>query len=292
MASGRAFARAALAGNPSDGYGGAVLAVCVPELVAHAEARSRRRTRVSDPPSDARRRRRRALRARPVRGALDDDGPARGRPRRVERDRHGDGPRPVRAARPRARARRSWPSWCSRSRSRTSASPPGRRTATPRPTRASCSWTSRAPRPRVERLDPGAAAGALPRLALRRRRDLARRARRPARPRRPSRGVRAGMARLADHARAAARRPAQRRPRRLRPARSTPRSTSARRCWSSTRATWRWCTPRAPRVRARTTRAPAARSSVPCLSGGLEPVAGALRALGCEVIAPSLRSAD
>jgi glucuronokinase len=38
MASGSAFARAALAGNPSDGYGGAVLAVCVPELAARAEA--------------------------------------------------------------------------------------------------------------------------------------------------------------------------------------------------------------------------------------------------------------
>ena len=38
MAFGRAFARAALAGNPSDGYGGAVLAVCVPQLAAHADA--------------------------------------------------------------------------------------------------------------------------------------------------------------------------------------------------------------------------------------------------------------
>jgi glucuronokinase len=38
MASGRAFARAALAGNPSDGYGGAVLAMCVPALAARATA--------------------------------------------------------------------------------------------------------------------------------------------------------------------------------------------------------------------------------------------------------------
>jgi glucuronokinase len=50
MATGRAFARAALAGNPSDGYGGAVLAVCVPALPAHAEARPARRA-TSDPPS-------------------------------------------------------------------------------------------------------------------------------------------------------------------------------------------------------------------------------------------------
>ena len=77
--------------------------------------------------------------------------------------------------------------------------------------------------------------------------------------------VRAGMARLAGHARAAAQRPARRRPRRLRRARSTPRSTSARPCSTSIRATRRWCTPPAPRVRARTTRARAARSSVPCL---------------------------
>ena len=50
MASGRAFARAALAGNPSDGYGGAVLAVCVPALAARAEATPADEPR-SDPPS-------------------------------------------------------------------------------------------------------------------------------------------------------------------------------------------------------------------------------------------------
>jgi glucuronokinase len=50
MASGRAFARAALAGNPSDGYGGAVLAVCVPALAAHAEA-TPAAAATSDPPS-------------------------------------------------------------------------------------------------------------------------------------------------------------------------------------------------------------------------------------------------
>ena len=50
MAAGRALARAALAGNPSDGHGGAVLAVCVPGLAAHAEAQPAARTR-SDPPA-------------------------------------------------------------------------------------------------------------------------------------------------------------------------------------------------------------------------------------------------
>jgi glucuronokinase len=50
MASGRALARAALAGNPSDGYGGAVLAVCVPDLAAHAEAQPAAEV-LSDPPS-------------------------------------------------------------------------------------------------------------------------------------------------------------------------------------------------------------------------------------------------
>jgi glucuronokinase len=47
MALGSASARAALAGNPSDGYGGAVLAVCVPRLAARAEA-----TPATDPLSD------------------------------------------------------------------------------------------------------------------------------------------------------------------------------------------------------------------------------------------------
>ena len=50
MARGRSFARAALAGNPSDGYGGAVLAVCLPELAARAEAAPAGAVR-SDPPS-------------------------------------------------------------------------------------------------------------------------------------------------------------------------------------------------------------------------------------------------
>ena len=50
MATGSAFARAALAGDPSDGHGGAVLAVCVPGLAAHAEAQPAART-ASDPPS-------------------------------------------------------------------------------------------------------------------------------------------------------------------------------------------------------------------------------------------------
>ena len=50
MASGRAFARAALAGNPSDGYDGAVLAVCVPRLAARARAAPAHEP-LSDPPS-------------------------------------------------------------------------------------------------------------------------------------------------------------------------------------------------------------------------------------------------
>lgn len=50
MAGGRALARAALAGNPSDGYGGAVLAVCVPGFAAHADAQPAAQA-VSDPPS-------------------------------------------------------------------------------------------------------------------------------------------------------------------------------------------------------------------------------------------------
>ena len=50
MALGSASARAALAGNPSDGYGGAVLAVCVPRLAAHAEA-TPAPDPLSDPPS-------------------------------------------------------------------------------------------------------------------------------------------------------------------------------------------------------------------------------------------------
>ena len=39
MARASAFARAALAGNPSDGYGGATLAVAVCDFAAHVEAR-------------------------------------------------------------------------------------------------------------------------------------------------------------------------------------------------------------------------------------------------------------
>jgi galactokinase/mevalonate kinase-like predicted kinase len=50
MTSGRAYARAALAGNPSDGYGGTVLACCIGELRAWARAESAT-TAASDPPS-------------------------------------------------------------------------------------------------------------------------------------------------------------------------------------------------------------------------------------------------
>jgi galactokinase/mevalonate kinase-like predicted kinase len=50
MASGSAHARAALAGNPSDGFGGAVLACCIGELRAWAEAEHAAEA-TSDPPS-------------------------------------------------------------------------------------------------------------------------------------------------------------------------------------------------------------------------------------------------
>ena len=50
MASGSAHARAALAGNPSDGFGGAVLACCVSELRAWAHAEHAAQA-TSDPPS-------------------------------------------------------------------------------------------------------------------------------------------------------------------------------------------------------------------------------------------------
>jgi glucuronokinase len=50
MASGSAHARAALAGNPSDGFAGAVLACCVPELRAWARAEHAPEPR-SDPPN-------------------------------------------------------------------------------------------------------------------------------------------------------------------------------------------------------------------------------------------------
>jgi glucuronokinase len=49
MATGSAQARAALAGNPSDGFGGAVLACCVPQLRAWARAEHAAEA-TSDPP--------------------------------------------------------------------------------------------------------------------------------------------------------------------------------------------------------------------------------------------------
>ena len=190
MASGSAFARAALAGNPSDGYGGAVLAVCVPELAARAEAQPRG-AGAQRPAEHARRRRGRALRARPVRGALGDDGPARGRPGRIERDRHGDGARPVRAARP----RRWRPTTLAELVLAVEvedlgiAAGPQDRYAQAHEGLVLMDFAGA--RPRVERLDPAL----LPALYLAWRpdaaRDLARRARRPARPR----GRAAGCAR-------------------------------------------------------------------------------------------------
>ena len=50
MASGSAHARAALAGNPSDGFAGAVLACCIGELRAWARTEHATEAR-SDPPS-------------------------------------------------------------------------------------------------------------------------------------------------------------------------------------------------------------------------------------------------
>lgn len=47
IAPGAALARAALAGNPSDGYGGAVLALALPGLVAQAVARRARAVQIS-----------------------------------------------------------------------------------------------------------------------------------------------------------------------------------------------------------------------------------------------------
>ena len=162
---GEALARAALLGNPSDGFGGKTLGFAIagmgarvtlgadePEaeaagagaLIAAAIARFNRIT---------------ASRC-PRRGSVRTE-----IPREVglggssaiviatlralcERSRH-----PARAG----GAGRGW-RW--RSRPRTSGSPPGRRTASSRPTRASCSWTSPAGE-RLRAARPGAAAAAL-----------------------------------------------------------------------------------------------------------------------------------
>jgi glucuronokinase len=48
-ASGRAFARAALAGNPSDGYGGATLAVVIPNFCAEVRIETSRESGVTPP---------------------------------------------------------------------------------------------------------------------------------------------------------------------------------------------------------------------------------------------------
>ena len=261
MASGRAHARAALAGNPSDGYGGAVLAVSVADFAAHAEV-ARRRGRVSDPPS-----------------ALVDAAVARfGRGPCAVRWRT-DVPREVGLAGSSAIVTATVRALCAlhghalepdalaamalavETEDLGIAAGPQDRYAQAHEGLVLMDFAGA--RPRVERLDPAL----LPPLYLAwhpARRGLARRPRRPARARRTSRAVRAGMARLAGHARAAARRAARRRPRRVRRRPWTPRSTSAPRCSISTPATWRWCAPRAPRARARTTRAPAGLSSVPC----------------------------
>ena len=203
MATGSAFARAALAGNPSDGHGGAVLAVCVPGLAAHAEAHAGARD-AQRSAERAGRRRRGALRARPVRGALGHQRPARGRPRRLERDRHGGSARPVRPARRRPRARRSGRDGA---RGRGRGSRHRRRAAGPlRPgPRGARAHGLRGRPPAGRALGSRAPARPLPRLARRRGRGLPRRARRPARTRgraRPARrhGAAGGHARAARDA--------------------------------------------------------------------------------------------
>ena len=117
-------------------------------------------------------------------------------------------------------------------------------------------------RPHVERLDPAL----LPDLYLAWRSDAAETSHAVhggLRERADDPAVRAGMARLAGHARTAATRcaaaiaPPS-------PGPWTPRSTSARRSWTSTIATWRWCAPRAPPAPAPTTPAQAGLSWVPC----------------------------
>ena len=283
MATGSAFARAALAGNPSDGYGGAVLAVCVPGLAAHAEAQPAARTR-SDPPS-----------------ALVDAAVAR----------YGRGPCAVRWSTTVPRevglggssaivtavvralcalhgdvlAPASWPSWCSRSRSRTSASPPDRRTATPRPTRGSCSWTSPVsartsnawtprycrtsiwpgtrmrPRPRMRSTAACASGRTIPGCAPdgAARRTRAHGGRRAAQRR--SGRLRQGRGRLVRRARGA---PGPR-----------PRARAMVRAARATGASANYAGSGGAIV-----------GTLP--SAGLGPVAHALRALGCEIIAPSL----
>ena len=201
MAGGSAFARAALAGNPSDGHGGAVLAVCVPGLArprrgaaGGADASAIRRARWSTP-------RWRASGAARARCA----GPRPSRARSAWPDRARSSRRPcARSAPCTATSWRPtrWPRWCSPSRSRTSASPPGRRTATPRPTRGSCSWTSPARARASSALDPAL----LPSLYLAWRPDAAEASHAVhggLRDRAAEPALRAGMARLAGHARAA-----------------------------------------------------------------------------------------
>ena len=286
MATGSAFARAALAGNPSDGYGGAVLAVCVPRLAARAEAPPAARA-ASDPPS-----------------ALVDAAVAR----------FGRGPCAVRwtTTVPRevglggssAIVTATVRALCAlhghvlapdelaemvlavEVEDLGIAAGPQDRYAQAHEGLVLMDFAGA--RPRVERLDPALLPAALPRLALRRRRDLARRARRPARPRDEPR-VRAGMARLAGHARAAARRPAR--------AATTPPSPRPLDASFDERAALLELDPRhvamvhaARAAGASANYAGSGGAIVGTLPpGGLEPVARALRALGCEIIALSLR---
>ncbi len=146
IAAGEADARAALAGNPSDGYGGAVLAVTLPAYTARAEIRSAERLQV-DPDSDL-------VRAAVRRFArlFAPEAPAAAItwsttiPRGVGLG--GSSAIVIAVLRALQRApwgrpltRRPWPSWRWPSRSRNWASPPACRTGWPSPTAASRSWT-------------------------------------------------------------------------------------------------------------------------------------------------------
>ena len=289
MASGRAFARAALAGNPSDGYGGAVLAVCVPELVAHAEAGPAARG-VSEPPSALVE----AAVARFGRGAC-----AVRWTTTVPREVGLAGSSAIVTATVRALCALHGHELAPAALAELvlavevedlgiAAGPQDRYAQAHEGARAhglrGRPAARRAPRPR-------AAARALPRVAPRRRRDLARRARRPARPgRRAARCARAWRGSPTTRAR--------------RPAPCAPATTRAfARALDGSfdeRAALMELDPRhvamvqaARGAGASANYAGSGGAIVGTLPvGGFEPVAGALRALGCEVIVPSLRFAD
>jgi glucuronokinase len=288
MATGRAFARAALAGNPSDGYGGAVLAVCVPELVAHAEAGPAARGR-SEPYSALVE----AAVARFGRGAC-----AVRWTTTVPREVGLAGSSAIVTATVRAlcalHGRELAPAELAELVLAVEvedlgiAAGPQDRYAQAHEGLVLMDFAGA--RPRVERLDPGL----LPALYLAWRPDAAETSHavhgglraRAAEPR-----LRAGMARLADHARAAAGA--------LRTGDHGPFARALDGSFDE-RAALMELDPRhvamvqaARGAGASANYAGSGGAIVGTLpSGGFEPVAGALRALGCEVIVPSLRFAD